>query len=100
MLLEFQKCVHILIHRSVYVVSYLHFLIVSSHLTNSNHYCLVSGDLDMFQPELPKIILKVDGRVTIVHHLCTPQKEDYPEGIPECGTDALRFALCAYTAQG
>ncbi|XP_065918403.1 valine--tRNA ligase-like [Dysidea avara] len=28
------------------------------------------------------------------------QKEDYPEGIPECGTDALRFTLCAYTAQG
>jgi valyl-tRNA synthetase len=28
------------------------------------------------------------------------QKEDYPNGIPECGTDALRFALCAYTAQG
>jgi len=25
---------------------------------------------------------------------------DYPNGIPECGTDALRFALCAYTAQG
>ncbi|PAA55654.1 hypothetical protein BOX15_Mlig030791g2 [Macrostomum lignano] len=28
------------------------------------------------------------------------QKEDYPNGIPECGTDALRFALCAYSAQG
>uniref|UniRef100_A0A646QHV5 Valine--tRNA ligase n=1 Tax=Hemiscolopendra marginata TaxID=943146 RepID=A0A646QHV5_9MYRI len=28
------------------------------------------------------------------------QKNDYPSGIPECGTDALRFALCAYTAQG
>lgn len=28
------------------------------------------------------------------------QQEDYPQGIPECGTDALRFALCAYTAQG
>ena len=28
------------------------------------------------------------------------QKEDFPNGIPECGTDALRFALCAYTAQG
>ena len=28
------------------------------------------------------------------------QKLDYPNGIPECGTDALRFALCAYTAQG
>ncbi|KAG8552851.1 hypothetical protein GDO81_003110 [Engystomops pustulosus] len=28
------------------------------------------------------------------------QKADYPSGIPECGTDALRFALCAYTSQG
>uniref|UniRef100_A0A4W4E4B6 Valine--tRNA ligase n=1 Tax=Electrophorus electricus TaxID=8005 RepID=A0A4W4E4B6_ELEEL len=28
------------------------------------------------------------------------QKSDYPGGIPECGTDALRFALCAYTSQG
>ncbi|XP_011302810.1 valine--tRNA ligase [Fopius arisanus] len=28
------------------------------------------------------------------------QKKDYPQGIPECGTDALRFALCAYTSQG
>ena len=28
------------------------------------------------------------------------QKVDYPNGIPECGTDALRFALCAYTSQG
>ncbi|KAL1916953.1 uncharacterized protein VTP21DRAFT_5150 [Calcarisporiella thermophila] len=26
------------------------------------------------------------------------QKADFPKGIPECGTDALRFALCAYTA--
>ncbi|QEU60942.1 Vas1 [Kluyveromyces lactis] len=28
------------------------------------------------------------------------QKESYPHGIPECGTDALRFALCAYTTGG
>ncbi|KAF2351193.1 Methionyl/Valyl/Leucyl/Isoleucyl-tRNA synthetase anticodon-binding [Trinorchestia longiramus] len=28
------------------------------------------------------------------------QSSDYPKGIPECGTDALRFALCAYTSQG
>lgn len=24
------------------------------------------------------------------------QKQDYPDGIPECGVDAMRFALCAY----
>ncbi|XP_041371023.1 valine--tRNA ligase-like [Gigantopelta aegis] len=28
------------------------------------------------------------------------QKKDYPVGIPECGTDALRFALISYTSQG
>ena len=28
------------------------------------------------------------------------QKQDYPQGIPECGTDALRFALMSYTGQG
>lgn len=28
------------------------------------------------------------------------QKQSYPNGIPECGTDALRFALCAYTTGG
>lgn len=25
--------------------------------------------------------------------------QDYPNGIPECGSDALRFALCAYVTQ-
>ena len=28
------------------------------------------------------------------------QKKDFPRGIPQCGTDALRFALCAYTSGG
>lgn len=28
------------------------------------------------------------------------QKADYPQGIPECGTDAMRFALCSYMTQG
>ncbi|KAI5955863.1 VAS1 [Candida jiufengensis] len=28
------------------------------------------------------------------------QKLSYPNGIPECGTDALRFALCAYSTGG
>jgi valyl-tRNA synthetase len=27
------------------------------------------------------------------------QKQDYPNGIPECGTDAMRFALCSYMTQ-
>lgn len=27
------------------------------------------------------------------------QKKDFPQGIPECGADALRFALVSYTAQ-
>ncbi|KAF3967901.1 hypothetical protein CMV_008152 [Castanea mollissima] len=27
------------------------------------------------------------------------QMKDFPNGIPECGTDALRFALISYTAQ-
>lgn len=27
---------------------------------------------------------------------CEGQKQDFPNGIPECGTDAMRFALCSY----
>jgi valyl-tRNA synthetase len=28
------------------------------------------------------------------------QKKIYPKGIPQCGTDALRFALCNFTSGG
>ncbi|XP_041481162.1 valine--tRNA ligase-like isoform X1 [Lytechinus variegatus] len=28
------------------------------------------------------------------------QRSDFPQGIPECGTDALRFALASYNSQG
>jgi valyl-tRNA synthetase len=27
------------------------------------------------------------------------QKQEYPHGIPECGSDALRYGLLAYTIQ-
>lgn len=48
------------------------------------HKRLEEGNLD------PKELLKAKAG----------QKADYPNGIPECGTDALRFALIAYTSQG
>nr|XP_033772226.1 valine--tRNA ligase, mitochondrial isoform X2 [Geotrypetes seraphini] len=28
------------------------------------------------------------------------QRKDFPNGLPECGTDALRFALCTHKVQG
>lgn len=28
------------------------------------------------------------------------QKKDFPNGIPQCGTDALRFSLCNYSSTG
>lgn len=28
------------------------------------------------------------------------QQKDFPKGIPQCGTDALRFALCNYSGGG
>ena len=28
------------------------------------------------------------------------QEKDFPEGIHECGTDALRFGLCSYQYKG
>nr|CAB3267596.1 valine--tRNA ligase-like [Phallusia mammillata] len=48
------------------------------------HKTLLSGNLDQKEVERAKL----------------GQKQDYPNGIPECGSDALRFALCAYTCQG
>ena len=48
------------------------------------HKTLMSGNLD------PKEVEKAKKG----------QSADFPEGIEECGTDALRFALVAYTSQG
>lgn len=48
------------------------------------HAKLLQGNLDPREIEKAKI----------------GQKESYPNGIPQCGTDAMRFALCAYTTGG
>ena len=47
------------------------------------HATLLNGNLD------PKEVAKAQAG----------QSADYPQGIAECGTDALRFALVAYTSQ-
>ncbi|KAK7840982.1 valine--trna ligase [Quercus suber] len=47
------------------------------------HKMLVEGNLDPKELTVAK-----EGQV-----------KDFPNGIPECGTDALRFALISYTAQ-
>ena len=47
------------------------------------HETLVAGNLDAKEIEKAQA-----GQAT-----------DFPDGIEECGTDALRFALCAYTTQ-
>ncbi|XP_078502147.1 valine--tRNA ligase isoform X1 [Lissotriton helveticus] len=58
--------------------------VISGITLEGLHAQLVESNLDPAEMERAK-----DG-----------QKSDYPNGIPECGTDALRFALCAYTSQG
>ena len=47
------------------------------------------------------MVMMIGGVGAVVTSVvCGLQKMDYPQGIPECGTDALRFALVSYTAQG
>uniref|UniRef100_A0A8D0APM0 Valine--tRNA ligase n=1 Tax=Sander lucioperca TaxID=283035 RepID=A0A8D0APM0_SANLU len=70
---------------------YLHAVVRDAHgrkmsksLGNGLHALLMDSNLDPVEVEKAK----------------QGQASDYPNGIPECGTDALRFALCAYTGQG
>ncbi|KAJ6513801.1 tRNA synthetases class I-domain-containing protein [Mycena vitilis] len=48
------------------------------------HAKLLEGNLDQMEIQRAK-----DG-----------QKKSFPRGIPQCGTDSLRFALCAYSGGG
>ncbi|KAJ2663308.1 valine--tRNA ligase [Coemansia sp. RSA 1200] len=54
--------------------------IISGISLEELHAKLEAGNLD------PKNLVKAKAG----------QKKDFPSGIPECGTDALRFSLCAY----
>jgi tRNA synthetases class I (I, L, M and V) len=52
---------------------------------------------------LEQLLTKLDGGNLPAKEIATAKKAqaaDFPEGIPECGTDALRFGLLAYTVQG
>ncbi|KAL4858605.1 Septin and tuftelin-interacting protein 1 [Chlorella vulgaris] len=52
--------------------------------------CLQRSDLSEWPGTVPEQIKKA----------ASGQRADFPDGIEECGTDALRFALVAYTSQG
>jgi len=58
--------------------------VVSGISLEDLHKTLLSGNLEAKEVEKAKL----------------GQKQDYPSGIPECGCDALRFALFAYTSPG
>eukprot|EP00611_Tribonema_gayanum_P008276 TRINITY_DN1778_c0_g1_i1.p2 TRINITY_DN1778_c0_g1~~TRINITY_DN1778_c0_g1_i1.p2 ORF type:complete len:454 (+),score=180.43 TRINITY_DN1778_c0_g1_i1:1946-3307(+) len=52
---------------------------------------------------LDNLLAKLDAGNLPAKEVATAKKAqtaDFPEGIPECGTDALRFGLLAYTVQG
>lgn len=53
--------------------------------------------------KLDDLLVKIDqGNLPAaeIEKAKTGQKNDFPDGIPECGADALRFGLLAYTIQG
>lgn len=51
-------------------------------------------------PELHRKLREGNLSTSEVEKATKGQKKDYPSGIKECGTDALRFALCNYSLKG
>lgn len=52
---------------------------------------------------LDSLLKKLDGGNLPAKEIARAKKDqqaDFPDGIPECGSDALRFGLLAYTVQG
>jgi valyl-tRNA synthetase len=53
--------------------------------------------------DLSSLLAKLDAGNLPAKEVATAKKAqsaDFPDGIPECGADALRFGLLAYTVQG
>ena len=50
--------------------------------------------------DLYEKLCKGDWDKSMIAKAKAGQEKDYPGGIPRCGTDALRFALCAYSGGG
>jgi valyl-tRNA synthetase len=53
--------------------------------------------------DLASLLQKLDGGNLPEKEVAKAKKDqsaDFPDGIPECGSDALRFGLLAYTVQG
>ena len=93
---EFNFKIFVLIRRSsihpypsLHITIYQHYLYLSTQ-----HYLFLSTPRDelCLTPLLllPLQVLKAKAA----------QTSDFPDGIPECGADALRFGLLAYTVQG
>ena len=84
---------------------YLHAMILDAHgRIISKSLGNVIDPLDVsYRISLEGLMAQLDGSnldPAEVGRAKEGQKQDYPQGIPECGTNALRFALCQYTAQG
>ena len=61
---------------------------------------LVSLRLFIANPPLPPPSHHTHSHALQVERSKENSKKDFPDGIPACGTDALRFGLLAYTVQG
>ncbi|XP_055357909.1 valine--tRNA ligase-like [Paramacrobiotus metropolitanus] len=84
---------------------YLHSIIRDAHGRKmSKSLGNVIDPLDVIQgiplEELHKQLLTSNLDPSEVEKAKAGQKQDFPEGIPECGTDALRFALCSFLTEG